>query len=114
MNTGLEGCRDNLEAFIADGGNAAFFSGNSVCWQVRNEDEGRALTCWKQWYNTDPIYKTGDYRTLSTLWSHYLVGRPENELTRRRFSPRRLPPQPRSVHGWFRRIHSASPGSLDF
>ncbi len=75
------GMRNNLEAFIADGGNAAFFSGNSVCWQVRNENEGRALTCWKQWYNTDPIYKTGDYRTLSTLWSHYLVDRPENELT---------------------------------
>ena len=75
------GMRDNLEAFIANGGNAAFFSGNSVCWQVRSEEEGRALTCWKQWYNQDPIYKTDDYRTLSTLWSHYLVGRPENELT---------------------------------
>ena len=75
------GMRDNLDAFIADGGNAAFFSGNSVCWQVRPEDDGRAFTCWKQWYNMDPIYKTGDYRTLSTLWSHYLVGRPENQLT---------------------------------
>lgn len=73
--------RDNLEAFIANGGNAAFFSGNSVCWQVRCEDEGRALVCWKQWYNQDPIYKTGDYRLLSTLWSHYLVARPENQLT---------------------------------
>ena len=26
--------RDNLEAFIADGGNVAFFSGNTCCWQV--------------------------------------------------------------------------------
>ena len=73
--------RDNLETFIANGGNAAFFSGNSVCWQVRSEEEGRALVCWKQWYNCDEVYKTGDYRTLSTLWSHHLVNRPENQLT---------------------------------
>ncbi len=73
--------RDNLEAFIANGGNAAFFSGNSVCWQVRSEEHGRALVCWKQNYHQDPIYKTGDYRTLSTLWSHHLVNRPENHLT---------------------------------
>ncbi len=73
--------RDNLEAFIANGGNAAFFSGNSVCWQVRSEDKGRALVCWKQNYHQDPVYKTGDYRTLSTLWSHHLVDRPENQLT---------------------------------
>ncbi len=73
--------RDHLEAFIAGGGNAAFFSGNTCCWQVRSEEEGRALVCWKQWYNLDPIYRTGDHRLLSTLWSHHLVGRPENELT---------------------------------
>lgn len=73
--------RDNVEAFIANGGNAAFFSGNSVCWQVRSEDAGRALVCWKQNFHQDAVYKTGDYRTLSTLWSHHLVGRPENELT---------------------------------
>ena len=59
--------RDNLEAFIANGGNVAFFSGNSVCWQVRSEDNGRALVCWKQSYNQDPVYKTDDYSTLSTL-----------------------------------------------
>jgi len=73
--------RDNLEAFISDGGNVAFFSGNSVCWQVRSEEGGRALVCWKQWYNQDPVYRTGDYRLLTTLWGHHLLGRPENELT---------------------------------
>lgn len=73
--------RDNLEAFIGNGGNVAFFSGNSVCWQVRSEDDGHALTCWKQWYNWDPIYQTKEYETLSTLWSHHLVNRPENQLT---------------------------------
>ena len=73
--------RDHLEAFIAKGGNVAFFSGNTCCWQVRTEDEGRALTCWKQGYVFDPQYRTTDHQTLSTLWSHHLVQRPENELT---------------------------------
>ena len=73
--------RDNLEKFIADGGNVAFFSGNTCCWQVRSEDKGAALTCWKQWYNLDPIFRKGDPKLLSTLWSHHLVQRPENQLT---------------------------------
>jgi hypothetical protein len=73
--------RDHAEAFIAGGGNMAFFSGNTCCWQVRSEEDGRALTCWKQWYNLDPLYAKGDHRLLSTLWSHHLIGRPENQLT---------------------------------
>lgn len=73
--------RDNLEKFISEGGNVAFFSGNTCCWQVRSEADGRALTCWKQWYNVDPIYRRGDHRLLATAWSHHLVGRPENQLT---------------------------------
>ncbi|QDS91697.1 N,N-dimethylformamidase beta subunit [Roseimaritima multifibrata] len=73
--------RDHLEQYIRDGGNVAFFSGNTCCWQVRSEDDGRALTCHKQGYNTDPIYRQGDHGLLSTAWSHHLVERPENELT---------------------------------
>ncbi len=73
--------RDNLEAFIGGGGNVAFFSGNTCCWQVRSEDKGRALACWKQSFGDDPAYKTGKFAGLSTLWSHHLVSRPENALT---------------------------------
>src|SRR5947209_5839406 len=73
--------RDHLEDFIGRGGNIAFLSGNTCCWQVRSEDGGRALTCWKQAFTEDPVYKTDDHRLLSTLWSHYLVKRPENSLT---------------------------------
>lgn len=73
--------RDAVETHIREGGNAAFFSGNSVCWQVRSEDGGRALTCYKQNYHTDPVYQTRDFSTLSTAWSHHLLGRPENQLT---------------------------------
>lgn len=75
------GMRDQLERWIAGGGNVAFFSGNTCCWQVRPEDEGQALTCYKQSFNLDPVYTTEDRRLLSTLWSHHLVGRPENQLT---------------------------------
>ncbi len=73
--------RDTLEGFIGRGGNVAFFSGNSICWQVRTEPDGPALVCWKQNYFQDPVYKTGDFKTLSSLWSHHLVQRPENTLT---------------------------------
>lgn len=73
--------RDHLEKFISDGGNVAFLSGNTCCWQVRSEDDGRALTCWKQAFVLDPMYRTGDPKLLSTAWSHHLVGRPENEMT---------------------------------
>ncbi len=73
--------RDSLEAFVGGGGNVAFFSGNTCCWQVRSEDKGRALACWKQSFGDDPAYKTGKFDALSTLWSHHLVNRPENALT---------------------------------
>ena len=73
--------RDHLETFIAGGGNAAFFSGNSVWWQVRSEDNGRALVCWKDEHEQDPIYKGGNHRLLSTIWCHRLINRPENQLT---------------------------------
>ena len=73
--------RDNLEAYIGNGGNVGFFSGNSVCWQVRSEDGGRALACWKQDFGDDPVYMTNDRSKLTSLWSHHLIGRPENSLT---------------------------------
>lgn len=73
--------RDHLEAFIARGGNAAFFSGNSVCWQVRFENDGQTMVGYKELYKQDPVYHSRDRRTLSTLWSHPLVNRPENRLT---------------------------------
>ena len=75
------GMRDQLEKYISGGGNVAFFSGNTCCWQVRPEDNGTALTSWKQWFNMDPVFPTGDHRLLSTAWSHHLLKRPENKLT---------------------------------
>ena len=73
--------RDHLETWISKGGNVAFFSGNTCCWQVRSEDEGSALVSHKQRPERDPLFNTDSHRTLTTLWSHHLVGRPENQLT---------------------------------
>jgi hypothetical protein len=73
--------RDHLDRFIGTGGNVAFFSGNTCCWQVRSEENGRALACWKQNFGDDPAYRGGDHARLTSLWSHYLVNRPENSLT---------------------------------
>ncbi len=74
--------RDHLEKYIIGGGNVAFFSGNTCCWQVRAEDNGTALTCWKQNAHQDPVFVArGSQATLSSLWSHHLVQRPENQLT---------------------------------
>ncbi len=77
--------RDNLEKWIAGGGNVALFSGNACCWQVRSEDGGHALTCWKQNWASDPLYAGRGNKTelplLSSLWSHHLTKRPENTLT---------------------------------
>lgn len=86
--------RDRLEEFIGDGGNVAFFSGNTCCWQVRSEEDGRALVCYKQTLVLDPLFPTKDRRLLSTLWSHHLVGRPENSLTGVGF-----------LHGGYHRSH---------
>ncbi|MFM7152137.1 MAG: N,N-dimethylformamidase beta subunit family domain-containing protein, partial [Gemmataceae bacterium] len=73
--------RDTVERFVGKGGNAAFFSGNTCCWQVRAEDQGKALVCYKQAYKADPMYASGQHRLLSTLWSHHLIRRSENLLT---------------------------------
>jgi hypothetical protein len=73
--------RDHLEAYVGRGGNVAFFSGNSVCWQVRLEQSGRAMRCHKEAVDEDPEYLPGRHRLLTTRWSDPLVGRPENYLT---------------------------------
>ena len=72
--------RDTVEGFVARGGNAAFFSGNTAFWQVRIEDG--VMVCWKDRAPTmDPVVGTADERRMSGLWSHPRIGRPENELT---------------------------------
>ena len=88
--------RDTIEGFAAAGGNVAFLSGNTCCWQVRWDEATRSLRCWKQWFNQDELYSSSAERIpeLATLWGHHLVGRPENEMTGVGF-----------LHGGYHRSH---------
>jgi hypothetical protein len=77
--------RDTVEAFIAGGGNVAFFSGNTALWQVRLEEpvDGTAsvMVGYKGQFKNDPVYGTDRVGELTSIWSDHLIGRPENEMT---------------------------------
>lgn len=78
--------RDTLEAFIAGGGNVAFFSGNAVFWQVRLDDDGRTMVSYKAEWARDPVLGTDREHLLTTTWASHRLGRPENHLTGVSFS----------------------------
>ena len=59
------GMRDTLEGFVGRGGNAAFFSGNAVCWQVRYEEAGTTMVSYKYSYMDDPVYGSADRSRLT-------------------------------------------------
>jgi hypothetical protein len=74
--------RDAVDRFVMRGGNAAFFSGNCCFWQVRYEDEGRTMVCYKDKARAqDPVMGTQRQHLLSGIWSDPLINRPENETT---------------------------------
>ena len=74
--------RDTVEAFIAGGGNAAFFSGNTSLWQVRLEGEDHdVMVGYKGYFKQDPLMGTSREREVTTLWSDHILARPENEMT---------------------------------
>jgi hypothetical protein len=78
--------RDTVESFLAGGGNAAFFSGNTCWWQVRFEDDHRAMTCFKYRAAEDPMLGTPDERFLTGAWADRRIGRPEAAMTGLSFS----------------------------
>ncbi len=77
--------RDTVESFIANGGNVAFFSGNTALWQVRMEElEGGSnsvMVGYKGQFKNDPVYGTDRIGELTSIWSDHLIGRPENQMT---------------------------------
>ncbi|WP_116997138.1 N,N-dimethylformamidase beta subunit family domain-containing protein [Desertimonas flava] len=80
------GMRDTVERFIANGGNAAFLSGNTSFWQVRlepsNTDEpADRMVGYKGRFRDDPVFGTDRQALLTAMWSDVLVGRPENSMT---------------------------------
>ena len=81
-STGRAGMRDTVEAFIARGGNAAFFSGNTSLWQVRLEgDDHDVMVGYKGFFKNDPLMETDREPEVTTFWSDVVVGRPENHMT---------------------------------
>lgn len=77
--------RDRMEEFLEEGGNVAFFSGNAVCWQVRFEDGGDTMVCYKD-AEGDPVYGTDRQHLSTVMWCTDFLRRPENHLTGVSFS----------------------------
>ena len=76
------GMRDTIDAFVNRGGNHAIFSGNTSYWQVRYEDEGRTMVCYKYVAREkDPLMGSDQQHRLASIWSDPLIGRPENLTT---------------------------------
>jgi hypothetical protein len=71
--------RDSVERFAAAGGNIAFFAGNTCWWQIRLEDDGRTMVCYRDAV-TDPMAAV-DPAQVTVEWSSAPVNRPENSLT---------------------------------
>jgi hypothetical protein len=76
------GMRDAVDNFVERGGNVAFFSGNTVYWQVRYEDDGRTMRCHKYAARQDDdVVGTDRQHLLTSIWSDPLIGRAENQTT---------------------------------
>ena len=72
--------RDNLEGYIGRGGNVIFFSSNTTYWQVRLEDGGTKIVCYKDDFSDDPLFGIDNSR-VTHYWTGWPVNRPENSLT---------------------------------
>ncbi|HEY7045486.1 MAG TPA: N,N-dimethylformamidase beta subunit family domain-containing protein [Nocardioidaceae bacterium] len=92
--------RDRADTFVEDGGGWAIFSGNTCFWQVRIEDDGRTMVCFKSRFAEDPVLGTDRAQLLSTMWSLPAIGRPEAETTGLSFS-----------RGGYARVGKATPRS---
>ena len=79
--------RDNVEAFVATGGNVAFFSGNVCWWQVRFERGNQTMVCYKSDEEGlpdplgDPNDPNYDPSRVTVHWWDEPVYRPENSMT---------------------------------
>jgi len=75
------GQRAVIEQHVRRGGNYASMSGNTMFWQVRLEDDGRAMVCHKYAAHVnDPVVGTDAQVTMTGMWGDPLVGLPETAL----------------------------------
>lgn len=71
------GMRQTLDRFTEAGGNAAIFSGNTCFWQVRFDEDGRSMTCFKYRADEDPVVGTADEQLVTGPWSDRRIAWPE-------------------------------------
>jgi N,N-dimethylformamidase beta subunit-like protein len=87
--------RDQVEDFAKNGGNVAFFAGNVCWWQVRFEDGGDTMVCYKQ-KEFDPASQSSSTLPSTTVnWSEPYLQRPEMQLTGVRWSNHVVSPEDR-------------------
>ena len=68
--------RENVDAFVANGGNVAIFGGNTCWFQVRFENNNRTMVCYKD-AALDPVSDTDPARA-TVNWTSPPVNNPEN------------------------------------
>lgn len=76
--------RDQVEAFVAGGGNACFFSANTCYWQIRVDftDGRRRMICYKEGdAGRSPDPQRDDPQRVTCAWYDVPVSRPENGMT---------------------------------
>jgi len=75
--------RDQVEAFIAAGGNVCFLSANTCYWQVRFDFRlgRRVMVCYKETENNPPDPERADARRVTVRWYESPLNRPENHMT---------------------------------
>ncbi len=75
------GQRATIEEHVRRGGSYVSLSGNTMFWQVRLQDHGRTMVCYKySAHQADPVVGTEAQATMSGMWCDPLVGRPETAL----------------------------------
>jgi hypothetical protein len=77
--------RDAIDSFVDAGGNHAIFSGNTSFWQVRLEDDGQTMVCFKGRAASDPVAADRAH-LLTSFWSDPRIGRPETSTIGLTFS----------------------------
>lgn len=73
--------RQQCEQFIRNGGKVVILSGNTCWWQVRFEDNGKTMVCYKDAVADKNANNTIADSLLTTNWWRSPVNNPENSFT---------------------------------
>ncbi len=80
------GMRDAVESFVHQGGNVVFFAGNVCWWQVRFENDGETMVCYKQKEFDPASHSSVTLKTTTVNWLEPYLQRPETRLTGVRYA----------------------------